>query len=135
MKPPATDPAITVYPPGIKLRLAPDAPEAPWPDNLPLPHSIGVFEFKRNDDGSYTPIIKMHTRWLRLSVKGIEELALGIGYNSMRRLMRAGFVKFMQITPGQYAVDLQSYFQHVAAVRADCEFWTGKNLKRYMEAY
>ncbi len=126
--------AVPVYPPGIKVTVTPDAPTVPWPEHIPLPAKLGVFEWAPQADGSYRPVIRLHDKMVRLKANITEELGLGISYDSLRRLMRAGFVKSEQRTPGQYAFCLQSYFQHVAAVRADPEFWSGKNLRRYMEA-
>lgn len=125
---------VTVYPAGLKIRISPDAELTPWPDHLPVPGRIGVFEWQETAPGNYQPKIRTHPKMIRMRATITEELGLGITYNSLRRLMTAGFVKWHQVTPGQYAFDLQSFYQHLAAVAADPEFWRGKNLRRYMEA-
>lgn len=133
MNQPAVE-SVTVYPAGMKVKIVPNEICQPWPQHLPLPEQIGVFEWVPRGDGTYEPKIRLHSKMIRMRATITDELGLGITYNSLRRLMTAGFVKSRQITPGQYAFDLQSYYQHVAKVAADPEFWTGQNLRRYMEA-
>ncbi|GEM_PF-5040509 len=131
MKPPSSE--VTVYPVGIKVKVAPDDQLTLWPDHLPVPE-IGVFEWVAQGDGNYKPMIRLHPKLVRMGESTIKELGLGVSYNSLRRLMTGGFVRYVQVTPGNYAVDLQSFYQHIAKVKADPDFWTGKNLKKYMEA-
>jgi hypothetical protein len=73
---------------------------------------------------------------VRMKANITEDLALGITYASLRRLMAAGFVRYEQPTPGQYSFCLRSYFQHIQQVRNDPEFWEpghkNGNHKRYM---
>jgi hypothetical protein len=124
-----------VYPTGVRLQVAPGADGlAPWPDHIPVPAMIGVFEMSQQPDGSFRPMIRLHTTWVRMKTNICEELGLGVTYTSLRRLMAAGFVKSKQTTPGQYSFCLQSFHQHCAKVQADPEFWSGENLRRYMEA-
>lgn len=123
---------ITVYPHGIKVRVTPTE-QIPWPDHLPV-QEIGVFEWTPQGDGSYRPMIHLHPKLVRMGDTMIRELGLGVSYNSMRRLMTAGFVRYVQVTPGNYSIDLQSFFQHLSRVKSDPEFWTGKNLQKYMES-
>ncbi len=64
-----------------------------------------------------------------------EELGLrDIPCASFRRLMVAGFVRSEQVVPGQFAFDLQSLLDHLAAVKADPGFWTLANVRKYVEA-
>ncbi len=99
-----------------------------------MPGRIGVFEWKDQGDGTFKPTIRLHPKMFRMRAAITEELGLGITYESLRRLMTAGFVKSLQVTPGQYAFDLSSFFQHCQNVRANPEFWSGANLRKYMEA-
>jgi hypothetical protein len=99
-----------------------------------VPFRTGVFEFQEQADGTYRPVIRLHSTWVRMRTDISEELGLGIPYTSLRRLMTAGFIESRQLTPGQYCFSLQSFYRHCAAVKADPDFWTGKNLRRYMEA-
>lgn len=125
---------VTVYPTGIKIRISPDETVADWPDHIPVPSRIGVFEWSAQADGAYKPKIRLQNKMVKMSLDVPEELGLGCSYKTLRRLMIAGFVASEQVSPGQYAFDLQSFYQHRAKVRADPEFWTGANLRRFMEA-
>ena len=125
----------TVYPLGLKVRIVPNEQrtEMPWPDHLPVPQ-IGTFEWKSQGDGTFKPVIRLQPVWVKMHANVTQDLGINITYHSLRRLMTGGFIRQRQITPGQFAFDLQSFFQHCAKVEADPEFWTGENLKRYMEA-
>lgn len=126
----------TVYPAGVKIRVAPEGDRVPWPSHLPLPNRVGVCEMVEGADGRYSATLRLHSTMIRMKANITEELGLGITYASLRRLMTAGFVKSEQVTPGQYSFCLASYFRHLSAVHADPEFWAikGKNYRRYMEA-
>jgi hypothetical protein len=125
-----------IYPLGVKVRVkaAPDEDAVPWPEHLPIPTTVGVFEMAPERDGRFVPMLRLHATLVKMTSNITEQLGLGITYISLRRLMLAGFVRSVQITPRQYAFDLQSYYQHLNHVAQDPEFWTGKNLKRYKEA-
>ena len=130
----ANEEQISLFPIGVKMRVAPDQEFAPWPSHLPVPR-VGMMEWVPQADGSYRPMIHCHPVWVRMTEHITEDLGLGINYQALRRLMRAGFVRERRIAPGQYSFDLQSYFKHCAAVQADPYFWENeRNLKRYMEA-
>ena len=124
---------ILLFPQGVKVQVAPDGEFHPWPEHLPVPR-VGTMEWVQQPDGSYRPMIHTHPVWIRMKEDITEELGLGLSYFSLRRLMRAGFVRSKQVTPGQYAFDLQSFFRHCAAVQADPEFWDQKRIKRFMDA-
>lgn len=124
---------VTVYPTGVKVEVTPGSQLEMWPDHLPTPQ-IGVFDWVDQGDGSYKPMIRIQPKFVRLVRESYETMGLGISYSSLRRLMHAGFVDGLCITPGHYSFDIQSFYRHVARVKADPDFWTGKNLKRYMQA-
>lgn len=126
---------VTVYPMGVKLQVTPDElvkEHLDWPEHLPIP-KIGVFEWVQREGGGFDPKIKLQPKWVRLYDVMTGKISLGLSYASMRRLIIAGFVKSRQTTPGKIDFDLQSYMQHCSAVESDPEYWTGKNLRRYME--
>ena len=136
MKKNGTKTQVTVYPVGVRIQVTPDElskEHLDYPDHLPVP-KIGVFEWVPRSGGGFDPKIKLQPQWIRLYDIQTGKINLGISYGSMRRLTIAGFVRFRQTTPGKIDFDLQSYMQHCAAVESDPEFWTGKNLRRYMEA-
>jgi hypothetical protein len=125
--------AVT-YPGGFKVEVAPGEEVAPWPVHLPMPVRIGVFEMIEEADGRFRPVMRLHSTWVRMTMDVTERLGLGTTYASLRRLIVAGFVKGRQLTPNSHSFCIQSFFQHVERVRADPEFWTGENLRRYQQA-
>lgn len=56
--------------------------------------------------------------------------------HTVRRLARAGFIRFFQPSPCVYLLDLDSWFAHLDATEEDPDFWDpeGPNLKRYLMA-
>ncbi len=116
------------------IKAVPDEPGVSWPNEAPLRGRIGVFDWEPQESGNYRPVVRLHSKLVRMKATITEELGLGITYTSLRRLMLAGFVRSQQVTPGQFAFDLQSYFRHLANVKVDPEFWSGANLRKYMEA-
>ena len=123
---------ILILPIGVKVKVTPGEEVYPWPNHLPVPR-LGVFEWEPDPDGRYRAVFRTQSIWVRMREKVTEEYGLGITYQSLRRLMIAGFVESRQLTPGQFALNLQSFYKHCEKAR-DPEFWTGANLKRYMEA-
>lgn len=55
---------------------------------------------------------------------------------TVRRLARAGFIRFYQPSPGVHLLDLDSWFAHLDATEDDPDFWDpeGPNLRRYLLA-
>ena len=128
---------VTVYPLGVRVQVAPGEllkTHVDWPEHLPVP-TTGVFEWVPREGGGFDPKIRLQAKWVRLYDVKTGKIDLGgISYDSLRRLIIAKFVKGRQTTPGKIEFDLQSFERHCAAVEADPEFWSGKNLRRYMEA-
>lgn len=56
--------------------------------------------------------------------------------HTVRRLARAGFIRFYQPSPCVYLLDLDSWFAHLDATEEDPDFWDpeGPNLRRYLMA-
>lgn len=125
---------VSIHPTGEKIRVAPGEPLVAWPAELPVSELCGIFEWVEIGGGNWQPKLRLHPRMIRMRATIGDVLGLGVPYNALRRLMTAGFVRSLQITPGQYAFDLQSYRQHCDKVAADPEFWKGANLRKYMEA-
>jgi hypothetical protein len=83
-------------------------------------------------------------RWdvmARVSEKLLVRLGLGEnGWNTLRRLMRAGFVQGTAVAPATTLLDLTSWENHLQAVQEDPEFWDAdspagaENLRRYRES-
>lgn len=95
---------------------------------------VGIADWIAVGDGSYKPVVRIHAKMIRLTEDLPDKLGLGIGYQTMLRLMRAGFVEYEQPAPRTYLVNLQSYYDHVRRCKEDPEFWGGERLKRYLQA-
>jgi hypothetical protein len=96
---------------------------------------IGVCDLVPQGDGTYKPVLRIHAQEVKLSPHTLRELGIGISIETMRRLIRAGFVQGARSAPNAYFFTLQSYFDHVERVRAAAsvgdDFWTTENLTLY----
>jgi hypothetical protein len=84
---------------------------------------IGLVDWQPAGDGTFRPVVRLHAKRLRLTVKLPAQLGLGVSYQTLKQLIRAGFVDGTRIAPGNYEFDLQSYFDHRSGAK-DPEFWT-----------
>jgi hypothetical protein len=129
--------SMTVYPPGVRIQIAPDdvfRSHIEWPDHVPFP-MVGIFDWVERQGGGWEPKIKPMGIWVPLADVFNKTINLGLKYQSLRRLINAGFVKSRQLTPGRIEFNFQSFLHHCNAVQSDSEFWRDKkNLRRYMEA-
>lgn len=123
---------LVLFPLGVRIKMGPGETRAEWPAHLPPPR-VAMTVLEQQPDGSLRPIIRAENRWVKMREDITEELGMGIGYNTLRRLMTAGFVRWCQPSPGQYSFDLQSWYEHLSNVRRDPDFWAekGKNRARY----
>lgn len=88
---------------------------------------IGGGEFKLR------PI--MH-EWVQFSERTLAALNLGSQYQTLRRLGRAGFIRFRKISPNVLQVHLPSLMDHLAAMEADPDFWDSEaEMDRWRKAY
>ncbi|MCX6901706.1 MAG: hypothetical protein NT105_23755 [Verrucomicrobia bacterium] len=86
---------------------------------------VGLHDLQPAGDGTYRPVVRIHSRNLRLTVKLPAQLGLGVNYKTLVRLIRAGFVDGSQVGPRNYDFSLQSYFDHRDRCK-DMEFWQTK---------
>jgi hypothetical protein len=90
------------------------------------------------DPSTYKAVARVHTAQLRLTPDTIKKLNLGVKFETLKRLVRAGFVEGGRISPNCYLFDLASYYAHNDRVRAAAaageEFWTAENLTKYRTA-
>jgi hypothetical protein len=101
---------------------------APLPAELtPL---FAVSAWQPAGDGTYRPVAKLYERGV--STAEAEKLT-GISPDTLRRLIRAGFVIGGQPTPGKFEVNLPSLMAHIEATR-DPEFWTEARRQKWSEA-
>ncbi len=124
--------AVIVLPEKRAIRVAPDAVtrkvvDAPR-DLIPM---IGICDWQPAGDGTYKPIVRIHERNMRISEAA---RILDVDYWVLRRLLTAKFITGSQPTPSCWLINLHSYFDHLAAVQADPEFWNEARRARYSAA-
>lgn len=98
-------------------------------------------EWKRNADGTFTAV-PYTDRMARLDKDLLILLGLynddhGHGsFNTMYRLHRAGFIEMVKAAPRMYLLNLDSWFNHLARVAEDPDFWAegNGNIEAYREA-
>ncbi len=110
--------------PGIGTRKVVDAPRELIP-------CVGVCDWQPAGDGTYKPVIRLHEQNIRVSIAA---RVLDVDYFVLRRLITAGFVEGHQPTPSCYLLNLHSYFDHLARVQADPEFWNELRRAQYSAA-
>lgn len=104
--------AVEALPGKTFVSLAPDAIDA-----------IGVTELMPAGDGTYRPVVRICPRWVMLTKRNLRRFGIAISDSGMTRLIVAGFVRGMAVTPGVRQFDYFSYLDHERAVAADPEFW------------
>lgn len=92
----------------------------------------GVVRMKRNPDGSYTPIVKTYTRWIKFSPAMMVELHLHnvLSKETIRRLIDCGVVDASHPSPGITLIDVDSLLSHIERTR-DGDWWTPERARRY----
>lgn len=115
--------------PPRQVRIAPNHKVADLPhEDVP---TIAFGDWLPQGDGTYRPVMRIHAQQVRLSPDTHRTLGLGIAYNTLKRLIRAGFISGARITPSCYVFNLQSYYDHIERCK-DIEFWTPERIKTYM---
>jgi hypothetical protein len=92
-------------------------------------------KWRKNADGTYTAIpFRDHLQ--RLDGKLARILGFPSGWNTIRRLGRAGFVELLTISPGVTLINLDSWFNHLRRCAENPELWEkgGKWYRAYKDA-
>lgn len=118
--------------------LAPDI----WMGDIP-PEDVPPVGFVswhalRDGSGTYMPIVRTFQARLRLTREIGKLLGVGlpdtessrVAYDTIRRLIMAGFIKASQLGPGGVEIDLQSFWAHYQATRKP-GFWTPERRRQY----
>ena len=124
--------------PGVEVELVPGKKFVPLA--AADVHPVGVAELVPAGDGTFRPVVRVCPQWFSLSQANLRRLGIGISRAGLKRLIVAGFVRGMQVTPGVYQFDYFSYRAHEGQA-ADPEFWDRKepgerftNRQRYSAA-
>ena len=121
---------VTLYPTRRVIEVVPGLKVAPLPiEEIP---EIAIAKLQAVGDGTYRPILVTLETNIRLTTAA---KVLHVPYHILLRLVRAGFIRSTQPSPGFHQMSLDSWFEHMRALRDDADFWLNeKNRRRYREA-
>jgi hypothetical protein len=121
-----------LVPSGTTVQLAPGQES-----RIPVPREAvpryGMVQLMRQTDGTYLPVLKTWSETVRLTCSLPNDLGLDVSYNTLVRLVTAGFVQGTRIAPETTLIDLESLVAHMEACR-DPEYWTPARVQKYREA-
>lgn len=117
------------YPrPVIKIEVAPSATVLPV-DRCKIP-AIGLFDWIDNNNGTFTPVIRVKDAWLRVSE--VEKLPLGLSAEVIVKLWQGGFIEGSAAGPNNTSINVRSLLDHIEECAADPEYWKdSEKLNRY----
>lgn len=121
----AVRPAMAEVAPG---KFVPMAPRGRAPE-------VALCVWHQNEDGTHTPR-PINQRMVRLDRELARLLGFQNGYNTLRRLGRAGYVELIAAAPHCTMINLDSWFNHLRRCAEDPEFWSAQknNLREYRKA-
>ena len=94
----------------------------------------GIVRMMRQPDGRYIPVLKHYGQFQRCTRELPEELGFrGLTYQTLYRLIAAGFVASSRPAPGVVLIDILSLAEHLEAAR-DSEFWTAERRAIWRDA-
>ncbi len=122
MKAPALlHPPCKEFPQGRPIEVAPGKSIQPLPQDLDLP-KVALVSWQKIGPNEYRPVVRVHERWVRVTGGLPVQLGMGIDYNTLMRLIKAGFIVSRRPAPNTTVIDLESWFAHMQA-SSDAEFW------------
>lgn len=115
------------------VEVAPGQWTAPAIDPADVPR-FGIVRLMRQQDGSYLPILKHYSQYIKIT-EGLPEALgyIGLSYTTLYRLCHAGFIKSSKPSPLVILIDILSLADHVEAAR-DPEFWTPERRRIWSDA-
>jgi hypothetical protein len=84
--------------------------------------ALGVFDWRHNGDGTYSPIIRVKDALMRVSE--VERLPLGLSAEVIMKLYRGGFIDGSQPAPNNIIINVMSLLEHIEECAADPDYWT-----------
>jgi len=125
-------PTESTFPrPVFQLRVAPDVIGKVRPADIRKIPAIGIFEWRDNRDGSFSPQIRVKEAWLRVSEA--EKLPLGVSAEVMFKLIKGGFVIGSAPAPHSTIINISDLLRHIEDCAEDPNFWNSERRKRYAE--
>lgn len=93
--------------------------------------ALGIFEWKANGDGTYSPMVRVKDAWLRVSEA--EKLPLGLSAEVIIKLLRGGFIVGSQPAPNNIIINVNSLLEHIEECSEDPEYWTNERRTRFRD--
>jgi hypothetical protein len=98
------------------------------------PAEIVLCDVVEQADGSFKLVPRTFESLVRVSNELSQKLGLGKTTDTLRRLIRGGFVDGARTAPGVYTVNLASYFAHFKKCAENPDYWANpKVLAVYRE--
>lgn len=91
--------------------------------------ALGIFNWQRHGDGTYSPHVLVSESWLRVSEA--EKLPLGLSSEVMMKLIKGGFVQGSAPAPHSTIINVVDLLRHIEECSEDANFWTEERLDRY----
>ncbi len=82
-----------------------------------------------NDAGTYKLVPRSWERYERVTPDLCRKLGLGDRTDTLRRLIRAGFVAGSRVGPQTYSVNLASYWQHYERCAENIDYWDDPKIR------
>lgn len=126
-------PTETTFPrPVFKMMVAPGVVGKVLPADVRKIPALGIFDWMRNGDGTYSPGIRVKEAWLRVSEA--EKLPLGVSAEVMFKLIKGGFVMGSAPAPHSTIINVLDLLRHLEECSEDPGgYWTAERKKRYAE--
>lgn len=125
-------PTESTFPrPVFRLMVAPDRIGKVQPADVRKIPALGIFDWTRNGDGTFSPVIRVKEAWLRVSEA--EKLPLGVSAEVMFKLIKGGFVIGSAPAPHSTIINVSDLLRHIEECAEDPNYWTSERKKRYAE--
>jgi hypothetical protein len=99
------------------------------------PEEMVMCDVVPNGDGSYRLVPRTWERYERVTSALCRKLGLGERTDTLRRLIRGGFVAGARVAPSVYTINLTSYWKHYERCAEDADYWaTAKVRAEYWTA-
>jgi hypothetical protein len=76
-----------------------------------------------NGDGTVRLVPRSWEKWEKVTDDLCQKLGLGRSTDTLRRLIRGGFVDGGRVSPYLYVVNLAAYFAHLKRCSEDPDYW------------
>jgi len=97
--------------------------------DLPAPPEQVLCDVVANGDGFYRLEPRTWERFERVDSSLCRKLGLGGRTDTLRRLIRGGFVGGARVAPKLYTINLSSYWAHYERCSEDPDYWSDPKVR------